>query len=211
MIPGVVAAGAAIVLVACTTAPARDSTTAKKAPEGAAGSETGEKTRLPMKLNVGDKAPEFSLPGNDGREHRLADQKGKWTLLYFYPKDDTPGCTKEACTIRDNYPDFTRLGVDVLGVSTDSIASHDKFAKKHALPFTLLADERKKVVEAYGVGSKVLGIPLPFPSRTSFLIDPDLKIAKIYEKVDPGAHAKEVLEDLRGLLRERGAGAQQNL
>jgi thioredoxin-dependent peroxiredoxin len=152
-----------------------------------------------MALKSGDKAPEFSLPDQGGVEHRLADQKGKWTLLYFYPKDDTPGCTKEACALRDNYPEFAKLGIDVFGVSTDTVVSHEKFALKFNLPFTLLADSAKKVVLAYGVGSKALGIPLPFSSRTSFLIDPELTIAKIYDKVKPEEHAQEVLRDLETL------------
>lgn len=152
-------------------------------------------------IKAGDKAPEFSLPDQGGVEHRLADQRGKWTLLYFYPKDDTPGCTKEACALRDNFPEFTRLGIDVFGVSTDTVESHEKFALKFNLPFTLLADDQKKAVAAYGVGTKALGIPLPFPSRTSFLIGPDLTIAKVYDKVKPEEHAQEVLRDLAELKK----------
>ena len=107
-------------------------------------------------------------------------------LLYFYPKDDTPGCTKEACAIRDDFPDFGAQKARVLGVSTDSVASHKKFAEKYSLPFTLLSDEKKEVVGRYGVSS-----------RTSFLINPEGVIAKIYENVKPEVHAKEVLQDLR--------------
>lgn len=152
-------------------------------------------------IKTGDKAPAFSLPDQDGAEHRLADQKGKWTLLYFYPKDDTPGCTREACALRDSFPEFKKLGIDVFGVSTDSVQSHQKFALKFGLPFTLLADDQKKAVADYGVGAKALGIPLPFPSRTSFLIDPDLTIAKVYDKVKPEEHAQEVLRDLETLRK----------
>ncbi len=154
-----------------------------------------------MELKVNQKAPDFSLPDQDGKKHKLSDYKGQWVLLYFYPKDDTPGCTTEACTLRDNFPAFNRLKVKVLGISTDSVASHQKFANKYQLPFTLLADETKIVVEKYNVwrvknmyGRKFFGI-----ARVSFLINPDGKIAKIYEKVKPAIHAEQVLTDLKEL------------
>ena len=99
-------------------------------------------------------APDFTLPDQDGRQHTLSHHRGSWVLLYFYPKDDTPGCTKEACMIRDAFPDFGKLKVNVFGVSVDSVASHKKFAEKYQLPFTLLADEDKKVVQEYGVWGK---------------------------------------------------------
>jgi peroxiredoxin Q/BCP len=124
---------------------------------------------------------------------------GDWVLLYFYPKDDTSGCTKEACAIRDELPNFKKLKCKVLGVSTDSVESHKKFADKYGLPFTLLSDEDKKVVEKYGVwqeksmyGRKYMGI-----ARSSFMIDPKGRIAKIYQKVNPETHAEEVLQDLK--------------
>jgi peroxiredoxin Q/BCP len=139
-----------------------------------------------MKIKAGQIAPDFSLPDQNGKEHKLSDYKGKWVLLYFYPKDDTPGCTKEACAIRDNLPDFKKLKTIVLGVSADSVKSHGKFVEKYQLPFTLLADEDKKVIKQYGAWD-----------RTSFLIDPRGKIVKIYEKVKPETHAEEVLMDLR--------------
>ena len=139
-----------------------------------------------MILKVGQAAPEFTLPDQDGKEHSLKEYRGAWVLLYFYPKDDTPGCTKEACAIRDDFPDFGAQKARVLGVSTDSVASHKKFAEKYSLPFTLLADEKKEVVGLYGVSL-----------RTSFLINPEGVIAKIYENVKPEVHAKEVLQDLR--------------
>src|SRR6185369_14899115 len=102
-------------------------------------------------------APDFTLPDQDGKKHKLSDYKGKWVLLYFYPKDDTPGCTIEACTIRDQFKDFKKIGAVVIGVSTDSVASHKKFAAAYELPFTLLADEHKEVVGKYGVfGEKKL-------------------------------------------------------
>lgn len=149
----------------------------------------------------GTAAPAFTLPDQDGKEHALKDYKGKWVLLYFYPKDDTPGCTIEACTIRDQFKDFTKIGAVVLGVSTDSVASHKKFAEKFDLPFTLLADEHKEVVGKYGVfgEKKFMGRTYMGTMRTSFLIDPKGKIAKVYEKVKPEAHAPEVIADLKTL------------
>src|SRR3989344_4135548 len=95
------------------------------------------------KNKIGKIAPDFTLPDQDGKTHSLSDYRGKWVLLYFYPKDDTPGCTKEACSIRDYFPDFRKLKIEVLGVSVDSVASHKKFAKKYSLPFTLLANTEK--------------------------------------------------------------------
>ena len=119
-------------------------------------------------------------------------------LLYFYPKDDTPGCTKEACAIRDTYAEFKKVKAVVLGVSTDSVTSHAKFAKKFNLPFTLLADEEKKVAKAYGVWGKkkFMGREYMGTHRTSFLIDPQGMIAKVYVEVKPEMHAEEVLKDL---------------
>ena len=144
-------------------------------------------------------APDITLPDQEGKSHSLADYRGKWVLLYFYPKDDTPGCTIEACTIRDQFKDFTKIGAVVLGVSTDSVASHKKFASTYALPFTLLADEYKEVVGRYGVfgEKKFMGKTYMGTSRTSFLIDPKGDIAKVYEKVKPLAHAGEVIADLK--------------
>jgi len=154
-----------------------------------------------MKLTIGDKAPEFNLPDQKGSLHSLKDQKGKWTLLYFYPKDDTPGCTIEACTIRDNYPAFKKLGITVFGMSEDPVKKHEKFSEKYDLPFTLLSDEEKETLKAYGVWGKkkFMGREYMGVSRESFLIDPKGKIAKIYEKVKPAKHAEETLEDLKTL------------
>lgn len=151
-----------------------------------------------MHIEKGQAAPEFTLPDQDGKEHSLAEYRGSWVLLYFYPKDDTPGCTKEACAIRDYFPNFGKLKAKVLGVSVDSVASHKKFAEKYSLPFTLLSDEGKQVVEQYGVWGKkqMMGREYMGTLRTSFLIDPEGKIAKIYEKVKPEVHAQEVLQDL---------------
>ena len=152
-----------------------------------------------MRLKVEDKAPGFELADQDGELHKLSDYTGKHVLLYFYPKDFTPGCTIEACELRDNFPNFKKLGAIVLGISTDSVESHKKFAKVHKLPFTLLSDVSRKVAKSYGVWKpkKVFGREFLGTHRTSFLIDPEGKIAKIYEKVKPKVHAEEVLENLK--------------
>lgn len=154
-----------------------------------------------MALNVGDKAPAFSVLDQDGKQVQLADYAGKWVLLYFYPKDDTPGCTKEACALRDNLPRFGDMKAVVLGVSVDSVKSHKKFVDKYKLPFTLLADEEKQIVKAYGVWGekKFMGRTFQGTKRMSFLIKPDGTIAKIYDTVKPALHAQEVLSDLSTL------------
>lgn len=151
------------------------------------------------KLKVGDKAPDFELQDQNHRIHKLSQYKGEWILLYFYPKDDTPGCTKEACSIRDNFPNFNALKTAVLGVSVDSPKSHKNFHEKYALPFTLLADEDKKVVNLYDVWKKkkFMGKEYTGTVRSSFLIDPKGKIFKIYENVKPENHAQEVLKDIK--------------
>ncbi len=150
---------------------------------------------------IGAKAPSFSLPDQDGKNHRLEDYRGKWVLLYFYPKDNTSGCTKEACAIRDEFPRFEKLDAVVLGVSKDSIESHKRFADRHGLPFTLLSDADTKVQGAYGAWrkKKMAGREYMGTFRMSVLIDPDGKIAKVYEKVRPAEHAAEVLDDLKEL------------
>lgn len=152
-------------------------------------------------LKLGTEAPAFSLLDQDGKMHKLSDYLGKYVLIYFYPKDDTTGCTKEACAIRDDFYNFEKLKCEVLGISIDSVKSHKKFAEKYKLPFTLLSDEGKKVVEKYGVwqeksmyGRKYMGTV-----RSSFLIDPKGKIVKIYEKVNSAIHAEEVLRDIKEL------------
>jgi len=152
-----------------------------------------------MNIAVGQKAPDFALPDQYGQMHSLKDYLGKWVLLYFYSKDNTPGCTTEACTIRDSYQQFKDAKVVVLGVSTDSVKSHSKFAQKYELPFTLLADEQKEVVNLYGVWQlkKMLGRKYMGIKRTSFLIAPEGKIVKVYEGVKPAEHAAEVLADVR--------------
>jgi len=151
------------------------------------------------KIKLNTKAPDFNLPDQDGKLHKLSDYKGKWVLLYFYPKDNTPGCTKEACGIRDEFKNFKNLNIVVLGISADSQQSHKKFIQKYKLPFTLLSDESKKVLKKYGVWGKkkFMGKEYEGILRTSFLINPDGKIVKIYEQVKPDIHAKEVLKDFK--------------
>ena len=150
---------------------------------------------IELKLKVGDVAPKFTVATSDGGKISLADYLGKNVILYFYPRDDTPGCTKEACAFRDEFAQFKKKGAVIFGVSTDSVKSHDKFVEKFKLPFTLLADEDKKIVEAYGVwgeksfmGKKYLGV-----YRVTFLIGPAGKIKKIWPTVKPEEHAAEVL------------------
>jgi peroxiredoxin Q/BCP len=150
---------------------------------------------------VGSPAPEFTLPDQDGQTHTLSQHRGSYVLLYFYPKDETPGCTKEACVLRDAMPDLHALNAKVFGISTDSVQSHKKFAEKYGLPFTLLADEQKEVVNLYGVWGtkKFMGKEFEGTSRTSFLIGPDGTILKVYENVKPEEHAGEVMADLKAL------------
>ncbi len=154
-----------------------------------------------MALEVGKKAPSFKLKNQDGKTISLSDLKGKPVVLYFYPKDDTPGCTKEACNFRDEFPKFGKMKAEIIGVSTDSVESHKKFANKYKLPFNLLSDESKDVVEKYGVwkeknmyGKKYMGI-----ERTTFIIDPSGKIKKIFPKVKVDNHNQEVMEALKEL------------
>lgn len=147
-------------------------------------------------LNEGDIAPDFTTKDQSGKELKLSDFRGRRVVLYFYPKDDTPGCTKQACSLRDSYDAFTEKGIKVLGVSNDDEASHRKFISKFSLPFDLLADTEKEIVNAYGVygeknmyGKKYMGI-----NRTTFLIDEEGKIKKIFKKVNVDEHADEVLK-----------------
>ncbi len=149
----------------------------------------------------GKSAPLFVLPDQDGIEQSLAAHLGEWVILYFYPKDDTPGCTKEACSFRDGYAELRKEGIVVFGISMDSVKSHRKFAEKYTLPFPLLADEEKKVVERYGVWGKkkFMGREYEGIFRTSFLIDPNGIIAKVYEDVKPDDHAMIILHDLKSL------------
>ena len=148
-----------------------------------------------MKLQKGDKAPLFESKDQDGNTVKLSDYKGKKVILYFYPKDDTPGCTAEACNLRDNFSDLQKEGYEVLGVSIDSEKSHKKFIEKYQLPFTLLADTDKQIVEQYGVwveksmyGKKYMGT-----ARVTVLIDQNGVIEDIIEKVDTKAHTAQIL------------------
>ena len=145
-----------------------------------------------MELIENRKAPDFEAPDQNGKIHSLDDYRGKWILLYFYPKDHTPGCTVEACQLRDHFESL-RKNLEVVGVSHDKVESHFKFASKHQLPFTLLSDPEKEIIKAYGVNGFL------FTRRISFLIDPEGKIIKIYKKVSPRNHAKEILEDFKKL------------
>ncbi|MEK6946462.1 MAG: thioredoxin-dependent thiol peroxidase [Nanoarchaeota archaeon] len=152
-----------------------------------------------ISLKVGDKSPEFKLADGGGNQVKLSDFKGKKVVLYFYPKDDTPGCTKEACSFRDNLGALKKLNVEVFGVSNDDSDSHKKFAEKYSLPFRLLADVDKKVSKEYGVyelkqnyGKEYYGI-----TRSTFVIDENGKIQKIYYKVNPEEHIKEIMAEIK--------------
>ncbi len=154
---------------------------------------------MPTPLSEGQPAPDFSAETDDGTNVQLKDFAGKHVVLYFYPKDETPGCTMEACNFRDNFGQLESAGAVVLGVSLDSVQSHQKFRDKHHLPFTLLSDPQHRIAEAYGVygqksflGKKYMGV-----DRATFLIGPDGKLAKIWPKVRPIGHAGQVLDWLR--------------
>lgn len=147
---------------------------------------------------VGSAAPEFNLQGQNGDWHDLKDFRGEWLAVYFYPKNDTPGCTTEACNFRDNIYAFKAIGANVVGISVDNVDSHKAFSDKYKLPFTILADTDGSTAKAYGVlrDYKLMKIA----SRQSFLVDPEGNIAKHYKDVDPAKHTGEVLEDLKGLM-----------
>ena len=154
-------------------------------------------------LEIGQKAPEFSLPDQNNTTRTLQDLKGKWALIYFYPKDDTPGCRKEACTIAEVYNDFNALNIAVVGVSKDSHESHKRFAEKYSLPFTLLSDRTGDMIEAYKAqgeksmfGRRCIGI-----KRVSYLIDKEGMIARVYPDVDPATHAFQILKDVKSLVK----------
>lgn len=152
-------------------------------------------------LVIGDPAPAFSLKDQDNKPHALADYRGRWVVLYFYPKDDTPGCTTEACNFRDDLPTLRALGVQILGVSIDSTASHAQFAKKYGLPFPLLADTSGRVASTYDALTS-FGL-VKFARRHSFIIDPDGRIAKVYRNVKPATHSREILRDVKALQAAR--------
>ncbi len=142
-----------------------------------------------MTLREKELAPAFTAHDENGVEHTLAQYKGKWVILYFYPKDDTPGCTEEACNFRDNLDELQKHAV-ILGVSADSVESHKAFKEKYHLNFPLLADPDRKMINMYGTDGLI------FTKRTTFLIHPEGKIEKIYQKVDPKSHVTEILKDL---------------
>ncbi|MFZ5882024.1 MAG: thioredoxin-dependent thiol peroxidase [Chloroflexota bacterium] len=148
-----------------------------------------------MPISVGIPAPDFELLDDTNQPRRLSDFRGQRVVLYFYPKDDTPGCTREACNFRDDYSAYEQAGIVILGLSPDSVASHAKFKAKFQLPFALLADEGHKVCDAYGVwgAKKFMGKAYEGVLRTTFLVDPDGSILRIFENVRPAEHSVEVL------------------
>ncbi len=167
-------------------------------------------TAAPKALAPGMKAPDFTLPTGDGSRFSLKDQRGKKVVLYFYPNDNTSGCTKEACSFRDNYAALKRKGVVLVGVSTNSVASHEKFAGKYGLPFPLVSDEDKDVVTKYGVwkeknnyGKKYMGTV-----RTTFVIDENGVITHVFPKVKVEGHTEQVLKAVEG-GQEPGTGGQR--
>jgi peroxiredoxin Q/BCP len=147
---------------------------------------------------VGSDAPSFKLQDQNGEWHALKDYRGQWLAVYFYPKDDTPGCTTEACNFRDNIYAFKAIGAAVVGISVDDVESHKEFSDKYKLPFTILADEKGKTAKSYGVLRDYKLLKLA--SRQSFLVDPEGKIAKHYADVDPDEHTEQVLEDIKVLM-----------
>ena len=151
-------------------------------------------------IRIGELAPDFKLEGSDGKMHSLSDYRGKTVILYFYPKDNTPGCTTEACDFRDNIDEFNNSDAIIIGISKDSIASHNKFITKHSLPFLLLADEDKKVCELYDVikeknmyGKKTLGI-----SRSTFIINPDGVLVDEFRNVRVKGHIENIIAKIKG-------------
>ena len=148
-------------------------------------------------VRTGEPAPDFELKDQSGTLHSIEDYRGRWVALYFYPKDDTPGCTTEACEFRDNIFAFKNADCQILGVSLDDAESHKEFSEKYGLPFPLLADTEGTTAEAYGVKTKFLGMTIA--KRQTFLIDPQGNVAKHYEKVDPATHSQQILADLEAL------------
>jgi thioredoxin-dependent peroxiredoxin len=149
---------------------------------------------------MGARAPDFRLQDQNGKWHKLSDYRGKWVALYFYPKDQTPGCTTQACEFRDNIFAFREANAQIIGVSTDDVESHQKFSEKHSLPFPILADPKKEIVKTYGVLSFT-----GFAKRETFVIDPEGVIVKRYAVGDPKGHSQEVLKDITA-LQKKAAG-----
>ena len=147
------------------------------------------------------KAIDFSLPDQNGVMHKLSDHLGKWVVVYFYPKDDTPGCTVEACQFRDKSEELTKMGVVILGISKDNAASHKKFSEKHSLNFPILSDEKREVIKAYGSWGekKFMGRVFDGVLRNTYLIDPEGNLSKTYKSVNPMNHAAEIIADIKEL------------
>ena len=148
------------------------------------------------------KAPDFNLPDQEGKMHQLSDYSGKWLIIYFYPEDDTSGCTTEACNFRDARQEYVEKGVEIVGISKDSVASHTKFAKKYSLNFTILSDESMETIKKYGAWGKkhAYGKEYQGVHRNTYLINPEGEIVKEYKGVKPEVHNEEVLKDLENLL-----------
>jgi len=143
-------------------------------------------------------APDFTLKDSEGGKHALANYRGKWLVLYFYPKDETPGCTTEACSLRDARDDIAALGAEIVGISRDDASSHEKFKAKHTLNFTLLSDPDHSVMDAYGAwGKKMFGVEGVL--RKTFIINPDGEVVKIYGRVTPLGHGEQIIADIRTL------------
>ncbi len=151
------------------------------------------------------KAPNFKLPDQDGKEHVLGDYTGQWLVIYFYPKDETGGCTKEACSFRDGRDALKEAGLEIVGISKDTVASHKRFADKHGLNFTLLADPSLTTIKAYGAWGmkKFMGREFEGTLRNTYLIDPKGEIVKTYEKVQPAEHAMQILADFKALKGDK--------
>jgi len=143
-------------------------------------------------------APDFTLKDSEGGEHTLANYRGKWLVLYFYPKDETPGCTTEACSLRDARDDIAALGAEIVGISRDDASSHEKFKAKHTLNFTLLSDPDHAVMDVYGAwGKKMFGVEGVL--RKTFIINPDGEVVKVYGRVTPLGHGEQIIADIRAL------------
>ena len=155
---------------------------------------------------VGSIAPAFRLQDQNGKWHTLEQYRGQWVVLYFYPKDQTPGCTTQACELRDNIFAFRHAGATILGVSVDDVASHKEFAEKHSLPFSILADSDKQATRDYGVLTRYMGV-LELAQRDTFIIDPQGRVAKHWAKVDPKGHSELVLAELTSLKAKAAPAA----
>lgn len=155
-------------------------------------------------LTLNASAPAFSLPDQDGKVHTLHDYAGKWLIVYFYPRDNTPGCTVEACSFRDASHDFKEIGVEILGISKDTVRKHKNFATKHHLNFPLLSDVSTETIKAFGAwGARTFwGRKFEGTLRNTYIIDPQGKVVKMYEKVNPLIHVEEIIEDIRELQKK---------